>query len=141
LSLKPCDYARFRIIIEGQRAFMIRTFLKALIWVPIALLLILFAVANREEIRVSLDPFSDAPAVTFRVRLFLHILLVLILGVIIGGIVTWVGQSKWRRRARRLENGLRDARAEAESWKRRAEVEQAAATPLAPLTYQPPPAA
>jgi len=121
---------------------MVRTFLKALILVPIAVLLIAFAVANRQRTPVSIDPFSPGPsALAIELPLFLVIFLALMLGVIAGGIAAWVGQRKWRRRARRLENDLRNTRAEAKSWKRRAEVEQAAATPLAPLTYQPPPAA
>jgi uncharacterized integral membrane protein len=121
---------------------MIRTFLKALILVPIALFLVLFAVANRQRTGVSLDPFaSDPPALAIHLPLFLVILLALILGVIVGGIAAWLGQRKWRRAARRLETKLREARADAEAWKRRAEAEQAAASPLTPLTYRPPPAA
>ena len=61
--------------------------------------------------------------------------------VLVGGIAAWLGQRKSRRAARRLEAELREARAETEAWKRRAEAEQAAATPLTPLTYRPPPAA
>jgi uncharacterized integral membrane protein len=121
---------------------MIRTFLKALVLVPIAVLLIAFAVANRQWTPVSLDPFtSNPPALAIELPLFLVILSALMLGVIVGGIATWLGQRKWRRTARRLEAELRDARGKAESWKRRAEAEEAAATPLAPLTYRPPPAA
>jgi uncharacterized integral membrane protein len=121
---------------------MIRTFLKALILVPIAVLLIAFAVANRQWTPVSLDPFSsNPPALAIELPLFLVILSALMLGVIVGGIATWLGQRKWRRAARRLETELRDARGKAESWKRRAEAEEATAPPLAPLTYRPPPAA
>ena len=121
---------------------MIRTFLKALILVPVAVFLILFAVANRQWTGVSLDPFSsEPPALAIHLPLFLVILLALILGVIVGGIAVWLGQRRWRRAARRLETELREVRAEAAAWKRRAEAEQAAATPLTPLTYRPPPAA
>ncbi len=121
---------------------MIRTFLKALILVPVAVFLILFAVANRQWTGVSLDPFSSEPPVlAVHLPLFLVILLALMLGVIVGGIAAWLGQRKPRRAARRLEVELREARAETEAWKRRAEAEQAAATPLTPLTYRPPPAA
>jgi len=76
---------------------MIRTFLKALILVPVAVFLILFAVANRQWTGVSLDPFSSAPpALAIRLPLFLVILLALMLGVIVGGIAAWLGQRKWR---------------------------------------------
>lgn len=121
---------------------MLRTFLKSLILVPIALVLILFAVANRQWTAVSLDPFSaDAPALAVHLPLFLAILLALMGGVIVGGVAAWLGQRKWRRAARRLEAALRDSRGELEAWKHRAEAEQTASTALAPLTYRPPPAA
>jgi uncharacterized integral membrane protein len=121
---------------------MVRTFLKALILVPIAVFLILFAVANRQWTGVSLDPFSsEPPALAIHLPLFLVILLAVMLGVIVGGIAVWLGQRRWRRAARRLETELREAGAETQAWKRRAEAEQAAAAPLAPLTYRPPPAA
>jgi uncharacterized integral membrane protein len=121
---------------------MVRTFLKALILVPLAVVLILFAVANRQWTEVSLDPFSsDPPVLGVHLPLFLIILLALIFGVIVGGVAAWLGQGKWRRVARRLEAELRDARADAKGWRLRAEAEQAAANPLTPLTYRPPPAA
>src|ERR1051326_2538426 len=120
---------------------MVRTFLKALILVPIAVLLILFAVANRQWIALSLDPFfSDPPALAVHLPPFLAILLAVMLGVIVGGIATWFSQRKWRAASRRLQSELREARAEAETWKRRAEPAPAPNS-LAPLTYRPPPAA
>ena len=121
---------------------MIRTFLKALILVPIGVLLILFALANRQWTGVSLDPFSaEPPALAIHLPLFLILLLTLMLGVIVGGIAAWFGQRKWRRAARRLDAELREARGEAEAWKHRAEAKQSAAAALAPLSYRPPPAA
>ena len=118
---------------------MVRTFLKALILVPIAVVLILFAVANRQWTSLSLDPFaSDPPVLAIDLPLFLAILLALILGVIIGGAAAWLGQRKWRSTARRFELELAAARGEAESWKQRAEAEHAQAQSLPPLTYRPP---
>ena len=50
---------------------MVRTFLKALILVPVAVLLVLFAVANRQWTGVSLDPFSsEPPALAIHLPLF-----------------------------------------------------------------------
>ena len=121
---------------------MLRTFLKSLILVPIGVVLILFAVANRQWTAVSLDPFSpESPALATHLPLFLAILLALMVGVIVGGIAAWLRQRKWRRAARRLEAELRQSRGEVEVWKRRAEAEQTASTALAPLAYRPPPAA
>ena len=121
---------------------MIRTFLKALILVPIAVLLVLFAVANRQWTSISLDPFaSDPPVLAIALPLFLAILGAVIVGVVIGGIAAWIGQRKWRRAARRLEAELASARRDAADWKHRAEAAHAQATTLTPLTYRHPTAA
>src|SRR5260370_3475858 len=104
---------------------MIRTFLKALILVPVAVFLILFAVANRQWTGVSLDPFSsEPPALAVHLPLFLVILLALMLGVIVGGIAAWLGQRKSRQAARRLEAKLREAPAETQACKPPAPTEQ-----------------
>jgi uncharacterized integral membrane protein len=121
---------------------MLRTFLKSLILVPIAVVLILFAVANRQWTAVSLDPFSgDSPVLAVHLPLFLAILLTLIFGVAVGGVAAWIGQRKWRRAARRLEAELRGCRDQVDAWQRRIETEHTASTAVAPLTYRPPPAA
>ena len=81
-----------------------RKFLAAVILIPLAILMVMFDVANRASVTVSLDPFSSsAPALTMRVPLFLLLLIVLIVGVLVGGIAAWLRQSKWRRAARHLE--------------------------------------
>jgi len=81
-----------------------RKTISAVIAVPVAVIIIAFAVANRQWITVSFDPFSSAsPAYAASLPLFVLIFIVLILGMIVGGAVTWMRQSKWRRRSRRLE--------------------------------------
>src|SRR5262249_42744364 len=81
---------------------MIRRFGKALFLVPLGLIIILFAVANRQIVVVSFDPFDAVqPAYAARLPLFLLILLLVIIGVIIGGTAAWLRQHKWRRAARR----------------------------------------
>jgi uncharacterized integral membrane protein len=97
-----------------------RKFLAAVILVPLAILMVMFAVANRGSVAISLDPFSaDAPALTVHVPLFLLLLIALIIGVLAGGIAAWLRQSKWRGAARRLDRELRTARAETEDARRR----------------------
>ena len=84
-----------------------KTFLKWLIITPIALAIIAFAIMNRQNVPVVLDPFgSDIPGLSFQAPLFFVMFLCGALGVIAGSFVTWVGQGKHRRAAR-------DARAEA----------------------------
>ena len=99
---------------------MFRKIISAVILAPLAILIVLFAVANREPIAISFDPFNSAqPAFAMRVPLFILILLLLLIGVIVGGIAAWLRQSKWRRTARRLESEVRELRAELEGLGRR----------------------
>jgi len=101
---------------------MLRKIIIALIVIPAALLIVLFAVANRGPVMVSLDPFAgDPPMFGMSVPLFLLVLMVLILGVIVGGISAWMRQSRWRHRARRLSAELKAARAENEALRRQVE--------------------
>lgn len=111
---------------------MIRKIVTVLILVPAALLIVLFAVANRSAVTVGLDPFAGQPPMySASVPLFLLLLLVLILGVVIGGAAAWMRQSRWRRRARRLSAELKTSRAETETLRRQLEA-NAAAPPQAP---------
>jgi uncharacterized integral membrane protein len=120
---------------------MMRKVAVVVILVPLAILMVMFAVANRASVGISLDPFSpDAPALSVRAPLFLALLLALIVGVIVGGIGAWLKQAKWRRAGRRLERELRAARAEAEEAQRRLAATQA--PPAIPsIAYRRPPAA
>jgi uncharacterized integral membrane protein len=89
-----------------------RKFLTTLIVLPLALIFIAFAVANRHFVTLSFDPFNSAdPAVALTLPLFVVVIVMAALGVIAGGIATWFGQRRWRRAARRLEGELHDARA------------------------------
>ena len=91
---------------EGQNMF--RKIVTAIIVVPLAAIIIAFAVANRQSVTVSFDPFSAAsPAYAATLPLFVAIFAVLILGVLVGGIAAWVGQRKWRRAARKLDGEAR----------------------------------
>ena len=90
-----------------------RKFLTALIVIPLALILVTFAVANRHDVTVSFDPFmANDPALTVTRPLFLILILVAALGVVAGGCAVWFGQRHWRRAARRHEADARAARVE-----------------------------
>jgi uncharacterized integral membrane protein len=93
---------------------MIRKLVTALVSIALALVLISFAVANRQIVTVSFDPFDQAnPALVVSAPLYQLIFALLLAGVLLGGCAAWLGQGKWRSRARRAEAKL--ARLQAQS--------------------------
>jgi len=85
-----------------------RKLVTAFILVPLLIVLVMFAVANRQSITISFDPFdSEHPAYALKAPLFILMFVLLAAGAIIGGISTWFGQRKWRSRARHAEREVR----------------------------------
>jgi uncharacterized integral membrane protein len=96
-----------------------RKIVAAVILIPLAVVIVAFAVANRQIVTVSLDPFSsEHPASTLTLPLFALIIVLLIAGVVIGGVAAWLRQAKWRRVARRLEREVEELRREVASLRR-----------------------
>jgi uncharacterized integral membrane protein len=92
---------------------MLRKIVHWLILVPVAVILLVFAVANHHLVTVSLDPFDSADSVlAARLPLFVVILLASVVGVVCGGVATWFGQGRWRRAARKAQSEIRDLRNE-----------------------------
>ncbi len=118
---------------------MTRKLVTYFVLVPLAIVILMFAVANREIVTVSFDPFSTTqPAMSFTMPLFILIFVLVILGVIIGGFAAWLRQSRYRRHVRLLEAEVRVLRGENEALlARRSET---ASPPLTPerLPYRPP---
>jgi len=105
---------------------LLRRVATALIVIPLAVIIVAFAVANRQMVTVSLDPFSaDAPAAVVALPLFALIILLLIIGVLIGGVSAWLRQGPWRSTARRLQREVGELRAKVDR------LEGAAAGPAA----------
>ena len=94
---------------------MIR-FLRIVVIAVVAIILLLFAVANRQTVTVSFDPFGsvDNPAFAIPAPLFAVVIVSAMLGVIAGSAATWVSQGRHRRAARRH-------RADADRWRSEAE--------------------
>ncbi len=78
---------------------MIR-FLKALLLLPVAVVVVLLAVANRETVTLSFDPFSPAPVFSLVLPLYAVLFGAVALGVLVGGVGSWLGQGRTRQRAR-----------------------------------------
>ena len=112
-----------------------------LIIMPLAIVIVVFAVANRQSVTVSFDPFAlTSPAYAATLPLFVLIFVLVILGVLIGGAAVWIGQIRWRRTARKLDGEVRSLHQELDSIRRRFApgTSQTSADP-APYTAIPPP--
>jgi uncharacterized integral membrane protein len=89
-----------------------RKFIAIAILAPLALVIVAFAMANRDIVALSFDPFDAVkPAFTLRLPLFILIFVLVGIGVLVGGVAAWLRQHKWRARARRAEAEARDLRA------------------------------
>jgi uncharacterized integral membrane protein len=92
---------------------VMRKFFTALVLIPLGLIFVVFAVANRHLVTVSFDPFNSTdPSAAVRLPLFVVIIAVAILGVMAGGSATWFRQRHWRRAARQHEADARQMRAQ-----------------------------
>ena len=92
---------------------MIRKIVTVVLLVPLAVILIGLAVANRQTVTVSFDPFDAAnPAYAASLPLFILILILVIFGVILGGVAAWLRQARWRWAARRAEKENQELRLE-----------------------------
>jgi uncharacterized integral membrane protein len=116
-----------------------RKIVTGIIIVPLAIIIVAFAVANRQMVTVSFDPFSStSPAYAASLPLFVLIFILLIVGVIIGGAAAWIGQAKWRRGARALDDEVRKLRSEVDTIEARMMMKTA---PSDPPPAIPPPVA
>ncbi len=116
---------------------MIRKIVLAVVLIPLAIVIVALAVANRQIVSVSFDPFSAAePVFLLRAPLFVLVFVLVIAGVIIGGIASWLRQGRWRRAAREREAELRTARNEVDRLRRELAAREIAAAP--PLSLRPP---
>jgi hypothetical protein len=90
-----------------------KALVRAIVFLPIAAILIGFALANRGAVTILIDPLGLVePPIAYTLPLFLPIFLALILGVVLGGIAMWFSEGRHRRAAklhlRDLERQRRD---------------------------------
>ena len=88
-----------------------------LIALPAALILVSLALANRQPVRLALNPFRPLdthPWLSVELPFYAYLLLALMAGVALGGIATWVSQGHWRRVARHRTSEARLLKSETE---------------------------
>ncbi len=78
-----------------------RRFLVLFVLLPLAIIAVALSVANREAVVLSLDPFGGpSPRWSVELPLFIVLFATLGIGVLLGGIATWLRQGRWRQAAR-----------------------------------------
>jgi uncharacterized integral membrane protein len=68
-----------------------------LVTLPLAIIVVIFAVSNREGVIVTFWPLP----VSLEAPLYLVVLLALFAGFLVGELVAWINGRRWRREARR----------------------------------------
>lgn len=90
---------------------MYNRLLLIVVFVPLAIVLVALAVANREAVAFTLDPFNPGnPALTVQLPLFVLLFVALVVGVLVGSAATWLKQGRYRRLARQRDQEVRDLR-------------------------------
>ncbi|MEO9339421.1 LapA family protein [Mesorhizobium sp. SB112] len=80
---------------------MFNRFLLIVVFVPLAIVLIALAVANRASVPFTLDPFNPGnPALTLQMPLFVLLFAAIVVGLLIGSMATWFKQGRYRKAAR-----------------------------------------
>jgi hypothetical protein len=111
---------------------MFRRVLSLIIGFPLGAALVALAVSNRQPVTLVLDPFRpETPALSIDLPFYAYLIGALVVGVILGGVATWMGQSRWRQTAR--TQGRRAARWQAEADRLAREREAAGQAPATDL--------
>jgi uncharacterized integral membrane protein len=114
---------------------VMRKFFTAVIVIPVGVIFVVFAVANRHLVTVSFDPFNSIdPSVSVRLPLFIVIIAMAMIGVVAGSSVTWFRQRRWRRAARQYEADARQARAQLADLQATAAAQRGSVPPFPALT-------
>lgn len=93
-----------------------RSILRIIVFVPLGLVFLFFAVANRSAVKIFLDPFPgpEAASPAFEAPLYLVVLASLALGVVAGSLSSWLAHGRYRRAAKVARADAKKARSEAD---------------------------
>jgi hypothetical protein len=100
---------------------------------PVAIVLIALALANRHSVRLVLDPFRPGdPVVSLVLPFYAYLFGALLIGIVVGGIATWITQARWRHNARQRAADANRWHAEADRLRSERDRELEASRQLAP---------
>jgi uncharacterized integral membrane protein len=99
-----------------------RTVFRIIFFVPLALIILFFAMANRSPVHIGLDPFlaQGETGPSFEAPLFLVVLVSMALGVLAGGASTWVSHMPVRRAAKIARAEVKKTRGEIDKLRQQA---------------------
>lgn len=101
---------------------MVKKIIALVVFVPLAIVLIVLSVANRQAVTLALNPFRPDDAVlSLTAPFFVFLFLAVIVGLLLGSAVTWLAQGKYRKKARAESRAAVRWQAEADHHKTRAE--------------------
>jgi len=83
-----------------------RRLFRWLVGLPIAIVAVAFAIANRQWITVSLDPLSAIPRASIDMPLWALFFAGILPGLLVGWGACWLSQGKWRRHAKEARREL-----------------------------------
>jgi Protein of unknown function (DUF1049). len=108
---------------------MVKRIISLLILVPVAIVLVVLSVANRQTVTLALNPFETSDRVlSVSAPFFVFLFAALIAGMVIGSVATWFKQGKYRAKARTQQR-------EAVKWQ--TEADRLKANPPAPAPAGP----
>jgi uncharacterized integral membrane protein len=80
---------------------MFNRFVLIAVIVPLAIILVALAVANRSPVAFTVDPFNPGnPALTTQLPLFVLLFIAIAVGMVVGSLATWFKQGRYRKMAR-----------------------------------------
>lgn len=102
-----------------------KSVLRIIVFVPLALVILFFAMANRGVVKIGVDPFAphDASAPYFEAPLFLVVLAATAIGVVAGGVSSWLGHLPVRRAAKVARAEAKKTRLEVEKLRQKSVAE------------------
>lgn len=100
--------------------------LSLILTAPLAVMVVIFALTNRQIAEVNLWPFG----IELASPLYRLVLLTLLLGFLIGAVIMWISNGRQRRRAREAQWRITDLERDLQDARRRAAKAAKAVTPV-----------